>query len=982
MKIKELIIENFRIFNGKKSFNFDNKELIVVSGKNGNGKSTIFDAIQWCLTGKIPRYEGSHERSKFDYLMNTVAFRDVKENVMAVEVCFEMEGSEVRVLRFQKKSKNGKLGSAKISVNGENFTQSEGEGKIREILIKEVAADEATLNLSAFFSATQLLSQDALNNFIRNDKPTERYNLMDTVLGVSKYGGDFSKYLDEVKKSILEKCDKLEEERQVPADRLIVLGVQLAEKETHLNSIGEVSEIDLICRMRELITQIRQLGIGVPDSRNRINQLDTQVYNEVVAIRKDAGEEKERHEKLGMNLKSAKKLLELTPEEYRGQRSALVKRQDRLASKMERRKKGTEIIRQSKNAFENLKVRKSRYQAALKAMTVLEKQLMIIEENEKSTFSHPSVIKIRSEYMGNDAFLRVYEKYLQDQADFNKLLMFNDLDASVKNLEKSLEDDRGRLVIYDSTLKEKQQLLDQVIQRLTEIDATTEGRKESMVHQLIHQVQDHIYQNAGYESCPVCGSKFESHEDLQYRVKRQIEKASQVLSELDLQKRDYTTKKNNIELDTREIRSEYIKLYEICESYRKRLEQTVFEREKVRMTVPVILLGMTTLEVQQKKTENEDFIKHHKIAYDLLKSIEENNKIREELEQKKDLHQQTFDKIKLESGRWAAYFDREEIAIEKKIEVFQNYFTKVAEEELRNKYVVNTITNQLDDLDQRWKQRELAINEICMDIPEFLGTVSDLERLQSNTEKRINELSQWDVEISAHLSKVQAFLSKDQITELRTQVQAVKNLVDVYDSEINKSNKLINDLEWLKKRHISVQSKLIGDYLLQHSEFIDQLFMQISPHAVYRHVQLIPKEKNLYVLMTKNSAKESDLRQLSENDLRKQFNANLTFSSAQSNILAVCIFLALNRSQKWTKLRLLGIDDPFQNLDDINVFSFIDVLSQIVIDQQKQVIISTHSDDFAHLMKVKMGLDPEKIGTIEFQSYSERGISVGGSCLK
>lgn len=50
-----------------------------------------------------------------------------------------------------------------------------------------------------------------------------------------------------------------------------------------------------------------------------------------------------------------------------------------------------------------------------------------------------------------------------------------------------------------------------------------------------------------------------------------------------------------------------------------------------------------------------------------------------------------------------------------------------------------------------------------------------------------------------------------------------------------------------------------------------------------------------------------------------------------------------------TPLQTIGIDDPFQNLDDINVFSFLDVLSQILLD--KQVIISTHDDKFANLIR-------------------------------
>ena len=92
-------------------------------------------------------------------------------------------------------------------------------------------------------------------------------------------------------------------------------------------------------------------------------------------------------------------------------------------------------------------------------------------------------------------------------------------------------------------------------------------------------------------------------------------------------------------------------------------------------------------------------------------------------------------------------------------------------------------------------------------------------------------------------------------------------------------------------------------------------------------------------------------------------------------------FLSFKSFTKWTKLKFLGIDDPFQNLDDINIFSFIDVLSQVLLMQQKQVLISTHNEDFAHLIRVKMGLDAEKIGTISFQAYNDEGVAVKGNCV-
>lgn len=52
--IKEVKIENFKIYK-EKTFDFDESKVVVITGANGFGKTTLIDAIEWCLTGKIKR---------------------------------------------------------------------------------------------------------------------------------------------------------------------------------------------------------------------------------------------------------------------------------------------------------------------------------------------------------------------------------------------------------------------------------------------------------------------------------------------------------------------------------------------------------------------------------------------------------------------------------------------------------------------------------------------------------------------------------------------------------------------------------------------------------------------------------------------------------------------------------------------------------------------------------------------------------------
>ncbi len=55
MFIKEIVLDNFRIYKGVNRINLspsDNKNIVIVSGKNGFGKTTFLMSLVWCLYGK------------------------------------------------------------------------------------------------------------------------------------------------------------------------------------------------------------------------------------------------------------------------------------------------------------------------------------------------------------------------------------------------------------------------------------------------------------------------------------------------------------------------------------------------------------------------------------------------------------------------------------------------------------------------------------------------------------------------------------------------------------------------------------------------------------------------------------------------------------------------------------------------------------------------------------------------------------------
>lgn len=68
MRIEQIRLHNFKGINDM-TFSMSDASAIVLGGKNGYGKTTLFDAIELVLTGKIERYD-NYEKKLFDHRRN------------------------------------------------------------------------------------------------------------------------------------------------------------------------------------------------------------------------------------------------------------------------------------------------------------------------------------------------------------------------------------------------------------------------------------------------------------------------------------------------------------------------------------------------------------------------------------------------------------------------------------------------------------------------------------------------------------------------------------------------------------------------------------------------------------------------------------------------------------------------------------------------------------------------------------------------
>ena len=97
MKINKLVLKNFRSYEEKTTFDFSTtkeKNIILVGGKNGAGKSTIFEAIKLCIYGPIAyKYQGFNS-SYIARIKSNINNNSLKNDTVDAFVSIDIEISE------------------------------------------------------------------------------------------------------------------------------------------------------------------------------------------------------------------------------------------------------------------------------------------------------------------------------------------------------------------------------------------------------------------------------------------------------------------------------------------------------------------------------------------------------------------------------------------------------------------------------------------------------------------------------------------------------------------------------------------------------------------------------------------------------------------------------------------------------------------------------------------------------------------------
>ncbi len=163
------MIEGFRGFRDRAEFDLD-ASAVLITGPNGTGKTSIFDALLWILVGDVARLSGYTLRRNEEYLLNAYVRGD---GLARAEVELQVADRQVTASRV-----GSAAGSTlSVQVGMDTYSGREAEQALEDVLV------QGQLPLREVMATSGLLQQDDLRQLLQT-KPDQRYRQLLRLLGL------------------------------------------------------------------------------------------------------------------------------------------------------------------------------------------------------------------------------------------------------------------------------------------------------------------------------------------------------------------------------------------------------------------------------------------------------------------------------------------------------------------------------------------------------------------------------------------------------------------------------------------------------------------------------------------------------------------------------------------------------------------------------------------------------------------------------
>lgn len=227
MRLSAIEIEGFRGFAQKRSFDLD-ADTVIIIGSNGQGKTSLFDAVLWALSGSIPRLRGDDTKVISLYS---------ESGTCRVRLDLQEAGEKFGIIR----SFDGKKHRLSIDIGGATFVDTEAKYYILKRLWPEaLTAEDSESALTTAITRSIYLQQDLVRQFIETDDEQVKFRAVSELVGAGRVA-ELQLELESARAAWTRATNNQEVEAEAIRDRLTFLESQLA----RLADISPQDKLDL-----------------------------------------------------------------------------------------------------------------------------------------------------------------------------------------------------------------------------------------------------------------------------------------------------------------------------------------------------------------------------------------------------------------------------------------------------------------------------------------------------------------------------------------------------------------------------------------------------------------------------------------------------------------------------------------------------------------------------------------------------------------
>jgi DNA repair protein SbcC/Rad50 len=997
--------------------------LTIIFGLNGTGKTSLFDALEFALLGEVDRLESEAP----DDLTKRSPYVNLFSNSAKVELQLKVGGTPITVERTATST-----GERALLVDHEPISD---EHDLLNQIVGEQQIKVDIRNLRGLMRTSNFLSQATLRQFL-SDSPTERYWSLSHLLGTQDYTRLIEK-IYELREALKKKQDDLipeiaelnraskELDSQIDARRIVLSespeGRDLAAALSSLSArtVNQLRGIEspfaellasASANYREIKSALSIVNewLGAEQQRERIaqdnlklvaptlNQIaDGQVLRSRLSSEIDsARSECVKTEKDLQPYVTEEEALRVRLRDLNGRIQKLNGRnaQLRQASDIAKELNATETLDQEQTGeLDSAKTELTRLQLD---QTKLSGSLSELEQQKATTF------KLLSEAR------RQSEKFAQTETLVNSWLLAS---VDVPAVEQQL-----RSVIASTTEREKQRvsLLEQsgaFTQELESVNAELQARSAEMeqLHDLLVKLQKHV---TGSE-CPLCGHDWKEANALLLQVENKtkwvspdvrnlIARQQELTQKIDLTQRAISAINQQL-AQSRALKGELDRrqqdLRVLNSEARNRVDQLLGDEGLPFTKAAELILG-----VRERAAQELDQLTQQSSALD-----SQARELRFELDHQQELlsmAQKRLSRIAdvVRSTKQRSAGLRNQIVtldvgsgpdflltigeIDKKT---QSELTELtAQRQQIEKQTVDCKSNRtnlesklasgrqrLAQLTREFAQTEDGLAK-AMAVVRFAGlkpdaTPEEVSELSAKSQDRMRNIDKAIQQIAELASVSEWLIAREERQTLEAQLLQLRAKIDGLADQLSLHQKWHDHLSTLALSLLDAKSKTENQQLENYEPTINLLYHRLNPHPLFGAIRILidAAEQSLRINfeVSKKSGSPYD---------NPTFSPMKYFSEAQLNLLALSIFLSHSFQQQWSIFVPLMLDDPVQNMDDLNVNGFIDCLRGFAA-LDKQFVISTCDINFYRLMLLKLRCLNQD-GQNRFSAYRLEGFSQEG----